>query len=285
MDPGLPDTVASGRTTKNSVDKSAEGRKCPASSISNVISAAPRSLGNPRVLQERHATRYSSPTAPLSTWVEQLIASRTSAGLKAEIPTFDPAEAGMDARVLLLLEAPGPMTNALNARSGSGFISSDNNDATAENLWHARQAAGLVGGALLWNIVPWYLGPASRKPTVADLREGAKLVQEVIAMLPELHTVVTLGVFPRNGWAKFGRPNLGMGLRTIETWHPSPLAMNQSGKRSHLVKALTRANRDWRQDDAGDREIIIDRDRGEAPVAHWYTNADGDRIDLHARWW
>jgi len=108
--------------------------------------------------------RDSSPTAtPLEAWVEQLIASRASAGLNAEIPTFDPAEAGTEARVLLLIEAPGPMTNSLNANPGSGLISSDNNDATAENLWRARQAAGLIDRTLLWNVVPWYLGPAEMR--------------------------------------------------------------------------------------------------------------------------
>lgn len=251
-----------------------------------MISTAPRSLGNPAVLQERLAMRYSMPTAaPLATWVERLIDSRASAGLNAEIPTVDPAEAGTEARVLLLMEAPGPMTNALNAHPGSGFISSDNNDATAQNLWCAREAAELVDGTLLWNVVPWYLGPANKKPTVVDLREGAEPLRELIAMLPELHTVVTLGVFPRIGWARFGRPDLGVGLRTIESWHPSQLAMNQPGKREHLIAALTRANRDWQHDGAGDREIIIDCGHAGTSVAHWYTNADGDRIDLHPRWW
>jgi hypothetical protein len=251
-----------------------------------VISSAPRSLGVPTVLRQRLEMRHSSRTAaPLATWVEQLIVKRASAGLNAEIPTFDPAEAGIEARVLLLMEAPGPMTNALNARPGSGFISSDNNDATAENLWRARQAAGLVDGTLLWNVVPWYLGRANKKPAVADLRDGADPLRELISLLPDLHTVVTLGIFPRRGWVRFGRPNIGVGVRTIETWHPSQLAMNQRGKRDHLVAALTRADRDWRHDGAGDRETLLDSDCTGTPVARWYTNADGDRVDLHPRWW
>lgn len=258
----------------------------PPSKIKSVISTAPRSLGIANVLQERLAMCHTSPTAePLTEWVEKLITSRSNASLNAEIPTFDPAEAGTEAQVLLLMEAPGPMTNAQNNRPGSGFISSDNNDATAENLWRARQNAGLIDGTLLWNAVPWYLGPANKKPTIADLRDGANPVRELVSMLPKLHTVVTLGVFPTKGWTRFGRPNLGAALRTIETWHPSQLAMNQPGKRDHLVAALARANRDWRRDGAGDREIIVDRDRSGNTTAHWYSNEDGDRVDIHPRWW
>lgn len=177
------------------------------------------------------------------------------------------------------------MTNAQNVRAGSGFISSDNNDVTAENLWRARQSSGLVDGVLIWNIVPWYLGPASKKPKSADLQEGASYLRELIAILPELHTVVTLGNFPRRGWSRFGRPGIGLGIRTIESWHPSPLAMNQMGKRDHLVASLTRAAADWRPDVVVDGEIHVDRDRSGATVSQWYRDADGDRVDIHPRWW
>lgn len=229
--------------------------------------------------------RSVSTAAPLTAWVERLTSTRADSGLKAEIPAIDPADAGVDARVLLLMEAPGPMTNAFSGRPGSGFISSDNDDATAENLWHARRAAGLVDGTLLWNVVPWYLGPANKKPTVADLREGAGPVRELIAMLPNLHTVVTLGVFARKGWTRFGRPGIGIGVRTITTWHPSRQSMIQPGNREHLIAALSRANRDWRGDGAEDREVFVERDRAGNSVAHWYSDADGDRIDIHPRWW
>src|SRR5690606_27244368 len=146
-------------------------------------------------------------------------------------PAVDPADAGTQAQVLLLMEAPGPMTNARNARPGSGFISSDNDDATAKTLWLARKASGLVDNVLLWNVVPWYLGPASKKPKVQDHHDGSASLRELVAMLPDLHTVVTLGLFARRGWARFGRPDIGISVRTIDTWHPSAQSMIQPGKR------------------------------------------------------
>ncbi|WP_307783898.1 MULTISPECIES: uracil-DNA glycosylase [unclassified Salinibacterium] len=251
-----------------------------------MISSSPRSLGKPDMLSQRlELARSARAFAPLAAWIEQLRDGRARSGLMTEVPLMDPAEAGFEARVLLLMEAPGPMTNTSNARRGSGFVSSDNDDATAHNLWNARQSAGLHHGSLLWNLVPWYLGPARKKPAIADVRQGAEHLRELITLLPELHTVVTLGLFARKGWTRFGRPNVGIALRTIDTWHPSQLAMNQAGKREHLEAALTRANRDWRNDREAAGEVQIDHDRQGAPVAHWYSNRDGDRIDLHPRWW
>ncbi len=229
--------------------------------------------------------RSVATAVPLISWIDDLKVKRLERSLAAEIPLIDPADAGTGARVLLLLEAPGPMTNAQNARAGSGFISSDNNDVTAENLWRARHSSGLVEEVLIWNIVPWYLGHASKKPKVADLQEGANHLRELIAMLPQLHTVVTLGRFPRRGWSRFGRPGLGASVRTIESWHPSPLAMNQRGKRDHLVASLARASRDWRPDAVGAGQIHVDRDRFGATLAQWYPDAEGDRVDIHPRWW
>jgi hypothetical protein len=74
------------------------------------------------------------------------------------------------ARSLLLLEAPGPKTAP--EWGGSGFVSVDNNDVTAESVWLAREAAGLEEHVIAWNIVPWVLGRANKKPSPAYLAQG-----------------------------------------------------------------------------------------------------------------
>ncbi|SDG32573.1 Uracil-DNA glycosylase [Microbacterium sp. 77mftsu3.1] len=175
---------------------------------------------------------------PLREWAAAF-EGRTSGRV---VPHFDPAEAGADARVLFVLEAPGPMTNAAsgNARPGSGFISVDNDDATAANLWNARDTAGLHGDFLAWNIVPWYLGPASVKPTTAEVAEGANALVEVMQLLPRLEIVVLSGRFAQKGWlANIEQSPHRPAVRTVETWHPGPQAMNQSGKRAELVADLS----------------------------------------------
>lgn len=242
---------------------------------------APRGLRDPDRVSERVAMLGESGFREMTRWTKSLAERRESI-----VPSLDPAEAGSNARVLLLMEAPGPMTNPDGARIGSGFISVDNDDSTAENLWKARAAAGLHDGALLWNIVPWYLGPASRKPSASELREGGDDLRELLTHLPELHTVVTLGRFAQRGWREYARPGSSIGVRTIQTWHPSPLSMNQANHRMALTAALRRASLDWRTTAHQDSfELQFDLDRGGNTVSAWYVDRAGDRIDVHPRWW
>ena len=242
----------------------------------------PRAFRDSEVLDERRAMLETVRSVqPLRTWAADLARSRN-----AVVPQFDPAEAGVEAKVLLLFEAPGPMSNMDGQRPGSGFISVDNNDATAENLWRARTEAGLDDDVLCWNIVPWYLGVASRKPTISELRAGAAALQSMFRLLPELHTVVASGRFAQRGWREYARPGSSIGVRTIETWHPSPLSMNQPNHRAEFVAALSRARQDWPAVPSEDSiEAQYDRDRGGRPVAAWYVDDAGDRIDIHPRWW
>lgn len=124
-------------------------------------------------------------TQPLRAWADELAARRG-----VVVPCFDPTERGVKTQVLFLAEAPGPMTNAGNKRPGSGFISVDNDDGTAENVWNTRNEVGLHAGLLLWNIVPWYLGPATKKPNAAELAQGAMELRRLLGLLTDLSAVV-----------------------------------------------------------------------------------------------
>ena len=50
---------------------------------------------------------------------------------------FDPRDGGIRAQALFLFEKPGPKANA------SGFISRDNDDPTAENIFRFMNQAGI----------------------------------------------------------------------------------------------------------------------------------------------
>lgn len=199
---------------------------------------APRGFRDPGFVAARLEMLESvDRVQPLREWAADLAARRD-----ALVPWIDPAEAGADTRVLLVFEAPGPMTNSGNQRPGSGFISVDNNDQTAENTWRARSEAGLDDGVLCWNIVPWYLGPASRKPTSAEVSDGAEELLSLMTLLPLLDTIVLAGRYAQAGWNRhLARTLRRPAVRVIETWHPSPLALNQPGKRAEYVAALARA--------------------------------------------
>jgi integrase len=203
----------------------------------SVILSAPRALSDAETLHERRRMLATEPTvAPLRTWADDLARRRG-----VVVPHFDPGESGVDSTVLMLYEAPGPMSNADNERPGSGFISVDNDDQTAENSWHARAAAGLSEGALHWNIVPWYLGPASKKPSSDEVAQGAMELRRLLPLLPRLRAVVLSGRFAQTGWRKHVSPFVGSAYTVIETWHPSPLSLNQPGHRDDYFRAIETA--------------------------------------------
>lgn len=207
------------------------------STIGVVFLETPRGLADPDRLAQRKTMLETTPSvAPLREWADDLAERR-----KVTVPLFDPAEAGTDARVLVLLEAPGPMTNPDGARPGSGFISVDNDDQTAENCWRARDAVGLDSGVLHWNIVPWYLGSAATKPTATELAQGAMELRRLLPLLPDLRAVVLAGRHAQTGWAKHVAPFTESHLAVIETWHPSPLSLNRPGRRDEFQRALQRA--------------------------------------------
>lgn len=198
----------------------------------------PRALRNDAELQARRTLLATAPNAQaLREWSAALVERRQG----AVVPDFDPADAGVNARVMLLLEAPGPMTNAGNARPGSGFISVDNDDQTAENCWRTRDEVGLQEHTLHWNIVPWYLGPTTKKPNATELAQGAMELRRLLPLLPDLRVVVLAGRHAQVGWDRHVR-GLGFAdMAVIPTWHPSPLSLNQPGHRDEFRRALSRA--------------------------------------------
>lgn len=204
----------------------------------------PRGLRDPSQVAARlQLLATDERTLPLAEWATALAKRRTAlSGERVVVPWFDPAESGVESRVLVILEAPGPMTNADNSRPGSGFISVDNDDPTAENTWRARAEAGLNSGVLHWNIVPWYLGTAARKPNAVELADGAAELLELMRVLPNLDTVLLAGEYAKKGWSRhLARSLRRPEVRVIETWHPSQRALIQPGKRAAFVAALREA--------------------------------------------
>ena len=141
---------------------------------------------------------------------------------RIEVPDFDPLDGGVDAIILFLFEKPGPMTSATTAgartRTGSGFISRDNDDSTAENTFMFMREAGIPRKqTVTWNVVPWWNG--TRKVTAAELREGAEETRRLTGLLPKLRVVVFVGEK-----ASRARPHLeDTGLAFFSSAHPSPI--------------------------------------------------------------
>ena len=171
----------------------------------------PRALTDPAVRERRRAMLSLPHVAPLAAYAARL--RETGLG---KVQDFDPLDGGVAARILFLLEKPGPMTDpARPGRSGSGFTSRNNDDQTAVATWHFMRAASLPREAtLIWNAVPWWNGTV--KLTAAERAQGRAALPGLLALLPRVHTAVLVG---RTAGA--ARPVLG-GLRVLESAHPSP---------------------------------------------------------------
>jgi uracil-DNA glycosylase len=151
--------------------------------------------------------------------------------LSDEVPEFDPLDEGINAEILFLFEKPGPMTSD---GRGSGFISRNNDDPTAEATYKFMEQAGIPRKlTVTWNLIPCWNG--KRKVTGQELREGLTCLDELIRLLPNLRAVVLVGKHAGKAqpYLKGNHPT----LRVFTSAHPSPLV---KASRRELWDAIPR---------------------------------------------
>ena len=177
---------------------------------------APRSLRFPDVRERRRAMLDLPHIAPLTAYAAELACQAP----EAQVPYFDPLDGGIQAKALFLLEKPGPMTapGSEGKRAGSGFISRNNDDPTAQNIFCFMQQAGLPRKqTVIWNVIPAWNGTVRITP--AEHQDGIRHVHELIALLPALSAVVLVG-----RKAARAQPYLAStGLALFASAHPSPV--------------------------------------------------------------
>jgi len=210
------------------------------------LASAPRSHADPAVVALKTSRLFEPHIAPVNHFVLELAADRRSG-----IPSVDPDSGGVNARVLMLLEAPGRA-----AAHGSGMISADNDDPTAANVWSAYAKTGLSRTAAMhWNAVPWYVGTTASlgKPSAADLTAGRQALQRLIGMLPDLRVVIAMGATARRSVAPLRADLEQRGLVVIECDHPSARRYNltRGAAEASVLAAFTKA-----------RNLVQEGDRG-----------------------
>lgn len=221
----------------------------------------PKSLGDAAVKEARIRQLHEPHVAPLTAYVEEL---RLEAGPGVDIPDFDPWDAGVDAEILFLLEAPGARAVA------STFVSRNNSDETAKNMFLLHQDACIPRGrTLLWNVVPWYIGDGARirAATPHDLELGLRPLPRLIQMLPKLRAVVFMGKNAQRAQPQVAalRPN----LRLFACAHPSPKVINTRPRnREAILKVL--------------REAAAFLDRGTRGVEGTPADTSGESQVAHA---
>ena len=189
----------------------------------------PRSMRDPDVRARRRDMLDAPHMRPLTAY-----AARLRKRGDVEVPDFDPLDGGIEARALFLFEKPGPMTVDKGSvkRAGSGFISRNNDDPSAEACITFMQTADIPRElTVLWNVIPWWNGTI--KVTSAELREGVACVKELIELLPKLRAVVLVGRKAAKAYPLL----LDTGLKLFTSDHPSPRVRASFPKRWQAIPA------------------------------------------------
>jgi len=149
---------------------------------------------------------------PLEVW------RRSLAGSGRRVPEFDLRDGGADARVLILLETPGP------GGEGPRTVSRDNPTGTARNLTRFLDDAGIARAeTILWNTVPWIVhqpGARNRPLRRGEIAEGLAALPAFLALLPCLEVAVLSGRVAGEASETVARARPDVHRLTMP--HPSP---------------------------------------------------------------
>jgi len=150
-----------------------------------------------------------------------------------QVPDFDPASGGVEARALFLFEKPGPKTAA---DTGSGFISVNNNDSTAAATYHfALETNGLpLGWCLFANVIPWWDGHI--RISAEQRKLSSEAIKQLLALLPALRVIVLVGRIADRAWAKAGA-SVSTEVTPKCSDHPSPLVRARWPERWNAIPA------------------------------------------------
>jgi len=168
----------------------------------------PRSLKNEEERKRRIDMLRQSHISPLTDFVDHLNSQKQF----GDVPYFDPMDGGAKARILFLYEKPGPQAD------GSGFISRNNNDGTAETTFKFMQQIDLPRvETCIWNTIPGWNGEI--KFTSSELKTGFECLYGLFNLLPDLKVIVLVGKQAQKVEKMIALPSR---LEVIRSYHPSP---------------------------------------------------------------
>lgn len=191
---------------------------------------------------EQWRDRYAPNVEPINRLVDELGAQ----GGVGRPPYVAPMYHGVDAPMLAILRDPGPKAGGA---QGSGFLSVENDDQTAERQCGFFVEAGIDPADVVpWNAYPWYINDA---PSKAQLDEGVEPLRRLIELMPGLKVVLLAGKDAQAAWKVFGRSHgvliRSRGIEALFTYHPSRGALQHSDpaerarREDHIRMTLRRA--------------------------------------------
>jgi hypothetical protein len=204
----------------------------------NYEPVAHKRMSDPQFRRQQVDGLRASHIAPVNALVDEL---KDPSG-RGWVPYVAPAYGGVDARVLNIHQDPGPMTHS--QHGGSGFLSPENDDPSAERFATLLDDAGIaVGETLSWNAYPWYIH-GNRRLSAAELEAGVEPLRRLLGLLPRLRVVMLHGEAAKNGWRRLERrhPDLVARLEVVPTFHTSNQAfIGPSEVRAARMAALREA--------------------------------------------
>ena len=191
----------------------------------------PRSFANEKARQERAPYIKQPHIRAINELIEEIGSTVGSPNL----PYNDPLFGGVDAELLFVMKAPE--ADADPQKSGTRFLSFDNDDDGAANIFNACAQNGIARSrCIAWNICPFPI--AGSRPTASDIRRAAPCTRRMISLLPDLKAVVLLGGPAHAGW---NDGLLGAKRRSVTVFKgasPSPPGINQPKNRSSFEAAI-----------------------------------------------
>jgi hypothetical protein len=172
-------------------------------------------MRDPQFRQQQADDLRAPHVAPVNALVDELI---NPAG-RGWVPYVASLYGGVNARVLNIHRDPGPKTHS--QHGGSGFLCTENDDASAERFATLLDSAGIaVSETLSWNAYPWYI---NRSPRAAELEAGVEPLRQLLGLLARLRVVMLHGGSARDGWRRLARrhPDLVLRLEVVPTYHTS----------------------------------------------------------------
>ena len=164
--------------------------------------------------------RYTGRVAAINRFIDEL-GAENEAGHPPYIP---PICGGVDALALSMSRDPGPKAGGI---KGSGFLSIENDDPSAERMGQFLGEAGINYRQVVpWNAYPWYI---NSDPTAEQLFAGVEPLRRLISLMPRLRVVILHGTTAAKGWKLFLREHHGLVKRLdivwLATYHTSRQAL------------------------------------------------------------
>lgn len=152
----------------------------------------PRRMKDPEYRQSQLDSVHEEHIAPITDFISRLSAERPElAGVPFVAPHYRPETA----RILSLSSNPGPRAGGEN---GSGLLSVQNDDASAERMLKVYAAAGVRGEDVVpWNVFPWFVHEQLPNGLTSDyIEQGVHVLSRFLDLCrtssPSSPTAVTL---------------------------------------------------------------------------------------------